>query len=139
MEVIVNTQNFWRPLLAVFLCFLIGQGSKIFLDFRKHKKARILENGGMPSGHTAITTGLAVTIFLETGLSLLFLMSCVFAAIVINDAIGVRRETTRHSLFLNDLIKKKQFIVVGHEPREVFFGALIGFVVPVLVYAFLVA
>ena len=136
MEILLDPTGFTTPLFAVLASVLLAQGIKLFLDFKARRKSRLFENGGMPSSHSALVLSLVFVILFETGLSLLFLFALVFAAIVLNDATGVREETTRHSQFLNQLIKEEKFRRVGHEPLEVFIGAMIGVVVTIAIYAF---
>lgn len=136
MELVLDPTNFWKPFLAVLLSFLVAQGGKLLLDYYNKKPVSIFENGGMPSSHTAIIVGLFMTVLIEQGLSLLLVAVFFIGLMFIDDAVGVRRETTRHSMFLNELIKQKKFKIVGHEPMEVLIGAIIGFVVPILFYAF---
>lgn len=134
MEIILDPTNFLRPFIAVFGTLIVAQLIKTTLDIVHKRPTRFLENGGMPSSHSAGAAALAAVVFFETGLSLLLVVVLFFSAIILNDALGVRRETTRHSNFLNELIKEKRFRVVGHEPLEVFMGVVLGFAVAILVY-----
>lgn len=137
IEIILDPTNFWQPALAVILAFVVANLMKVFTEWRKTGKIFFRGHGGMPSSHTASVVALATTVLLVDGLSLFFLAVLVFTFVVLIDAMGVRREAARHSRFLNNLVKKNMFKVVGHDPFEVFVGALIGIVVPLLVYSFL--
>ena len=137
MEILLDPTNIYKPFLAIFFSFLVAQGGKMLLNLLNKKPVNILENGGMPSSHTAIIVGIMTTILIEEGFTLLFVVAFFIGLLFIDDAMGVRRETSKHSLFLNDLLKKKRFKIVGHEPLEVLVGAIIGFVVPILIYSFL--
>jgi len=134
MEIVLDPTNFLRPFIAVFGTIVLAQLIKLVLDIVHKKPTRFLENGGMPSSHSAGAAALAAAVFFQTGLSLLLVVVLFFAAIILNDALGVRRETTRHSVFLNELIKEKRFRIVGHEPLEVFFGVVLGLSVAIIVY-----
>lgn len=134
MEIILDPTNFLRPFIAVFGTLVIAQLAKTTLDIVHKKPTRFLENGGMPSSHSAGAAALSAVVFFETGLSLLLVVVLFFSAIIFNDSLGVRRETTRHSSFLNELIKEQRFRVVGHEPLEVFVGVTLGCVIAILVY-----
>lgn len=123
-----------EAIIAVVLSFLAAQGLKVLLDWRRGKPVRVLENGGMPSSHSATVIALATVVYLEQGVSLLFLAVVVYAVITMNDAVGVRRETSKHSVYLNKQNKKNSFKIVGHEPREVLVGALIGLIIPLVAY-----
>ena len=99
---------------------------------------RLLGDGGMPSGHSATVTALAVTSGLEYGCaSPVFAVCVILAIIVMHDAMGVRREAGRHAKAINELlemlssqqepeVKLKEFL--GHTPMQVCCGAVLGFV-----------
>ena len=103
---------------------------------------RLLGDGGMPSGHSATVTALAVTAAIEYGLSSsCFAISLVLAVIVMHDAMGVRREAGKHAKALNELLnvwnsdaaaELKMKELLGHTPLQVGFGALLGLVVALL-------
>jgi uncharacterized protein len=100
----------------------------------------LFRDGGMPSGHTALTTGLATSLFIQTGFSYSFVISMVFFFIVVNDALKVRWLTGEQSKVLNKLTKgKKGFPVLeeraGHTLYEVICGIVVGILVPVIFYA----
>ena len=97
----------------------------------------------MPSGHSATVTAMALTAAYEYGTgSFQFAMLAILAIIVMHDAMGVRQETGKQAVVLNQLMellnpetftdeqKMKEF--VGHTPLQVFFGFLLGVVVAVL-------
>lgn len=101
---------------------------------------RLLGDGGMPSGHSATVTAVALSTGLTAGFdSPLFAVAAFLAIIVMHDAMGVRRETGKQAKALNDLmaiiydegtapeIKLKEF--VGHSPLQVFFGFILGIIV----------
>jgi len=99
-------------------------------------------SGGMPSVHAAVVSSLATTAYLVDGPgSHLFGLTAVFAAIVIYDSLGVRRSSGEQSVAINMLIgslgrgKVKLDLpelivkeVLGHNPREVAVGAVLGVV-----------
>ncbi len=103
---------------------------------------RLFGDGGMPSGHSATVTALAVTAGLEYGLSSgYFAIATILAIVVMHDAMGVRLEASKHAKALNELMdlmnsdlspddKMKEFL--GHTPLQVCFGALLGFTIALL-------
>ena len=109
------------------------------LDFQ-----RLFGDGGMPSGHSATVTALATTAALEFGLdSPIFAVSFILAIIVMHDAMGVRLEAGKHAKAINELMvllgsvvdpeqKLQEFL--GHTPLQVLFGAILGFVISLLVH-----
>lgn len=100
---------------------------------------RLFGDGGMPSGHSATVSSLAVICGLICGTgSAQFAISAILAIIVCHDATGVRWETGKQAQLLNELVeafndlskdalpevKLKEF--VGHTPVQVLAGILIG-------------
>jgi hypothetical protein len=86
-------------------------------------------------------------VFLSEGYrSTLFGISAVMAAIVMYDAMGVRRETGEQGKTLNemlDLLEQNGFKIendrefkelVGHTPIQVFCGAILGILIGVIVF-----
>ena len=100
---------------------------------------RLLGDVGMPSGHSATVTALAVTSGVEYGCgSPIFAVCVILAIIVMHDAMGVRREAGRHAKAINELLemlsseqepeaKLEEFL--GHSPLQVCCGALLGLVI----------
>ena len=107
------------------------------LDFQ-----RLFGDGGMPSGHSATVTALATTAALDYGLaSPVFAVSFVLAIIVMHDAMGVRLEAGKHAKAINELMellgsdlapeqKLQEFL--GHTPLQVLFGAILGFILSLI-------
>ena len=101
---------------------------------------RLVGDGGMPSGHSATVTSLAMMSLLVYGPgSFQFAAAALFAIVVCHDAMGVRRETGKQAVVLNELIKSFEDIFtsqalpevklkefVGHTPIQVIAGILIG-------------
>jgi len=94
------------------------------------------QNGGMPSAHTAIVTALTFSLFFKTGLSELFFVSAIFALIVINDAIRIRKNVGLQGEKLNELLRKFDektiHVVYGHSLVQVLAGAVLGFICALL-------
>ena len=100
---------------------------------------RLFGDGGMPSGHSATVTALAVTAAVEYGLSSgIFAVAAILAIVVMHDAMGVRLEAGKHAKALNALMDMVSSYVspvdklkelLGHTPLQVCFGALLGLVV----------
>jgi len=112
------------------------------LDWR-----RLFGDGGMPSGHSATVTSVAVIIALVYGTgSVEFAISGILAVIVCHDATGVRLETEKQAFLINELVKAftelteeklpevklKQF--VGHTPIQVMAGIILGFINAFVMY-----
>ena len=109
---------------------------------RRLEWERLFGDGGMPSGHSATVTALAVSAGLEYGLSSpLFALAAVFAIVVMHDAMGVRWEAGQHARMINELMalvqsdrpaddKLKELL--GHTPLQVLSGAALGVVMALL-------
>lgn len=138
-------------LLTPLIAFLVAQGTKFFLKALKRKISwrEFFAYSDMPSGHTAVVISLATIIFLKEGFqSPIFAVSVFFAAIVIADAVGLRRYLGEHGKTLNILVKdlKEDDYLdkryphllerIGHTPTQVFAGALVGSIVAIIVWLF---
>ena len=88
----------------------------------------MLSTGGMPSGHSALVSSLATSIGIKYGpLSDLFVLSLVFAAIVIYDAMNIRYQSGLHAHALNTIKgEKKLNESLGHLPSETLVGSMVG-------------
>lgn len=139
--------NLWNNHLLVnsMIAWIIAQILKVIIYALMNQKLdirRLFGDGGMPSGHSATVTAMAVTAGMECGLSSsVFAIAAILAIIVMHDAMGVRLEAGKHAKALNELlelfssdleneIKMKEFL--GHTPLQVAFGALLGLVVALI-------
>ena len=135
-----------RILIAAGIAWAVSQISKTILHTIINGKldwSRLKGDGGMPSSHSASVTALAVATGMVCGIdSPFFAIAVVFAAITCHDAMNSRREIGKHSVVLNELIKKieqeepfevvlKEF--VGHTPLQVLIGILVGGIIAFLI------
>ncbi|MFC1769337.1 divergent PAP2 family protein [Nanoarchaeota archaeon] len=135
-----------KILLAIIISAGLTQLIKISILVFKHKQQFYWKDffvtGGMPSAHSSVVTSLSLIIFLTEGLSSSFFISIVLMLIVIRDAMGVRRSVGEEGKILNDIIKKSKLKVpkvhysLGHTPKEVFVGVVIGILTSVIIYLF---
>ena len=116
---------------------MFGRNRRIF---QQNPIAPLLVSGGMPSGHSAVVTALAVSIGMGHGWSgPEFAIATVFAIIVMYDAMMVRLSSGKQGEALNELIRRhdpemKQLkIAHGHTPVEVLAGAVIGAIIAFVV------
>ncbi|MBT4936076.1 divergent PAP2 family protein [Candidatus Woesearchaeota archaeon] len=134
-----------KILIAIIFAGFGAQLIKIIVLWFTHKTLSlndIIVTGGMPSSHAAFVISLSTIIYLQEGVSTVFAVSLVLAFIVLRDSFGVRRSVGREGkaiekLFKMHKIKSKFHYAMGHTPLQVFVGAVIGFVVSVLVHYFL--
>ena len=142
-----------NPVLLIPGCaWIIAQIAKTLINFIMTKKFsfdRLIGDGGMPSGHSATVTALAVMCGLTEGFgSTVFGLAMVFAIVVMHDAMGVRREAGKHAEsikemaeLVNELFKERDLKIrtekmkklIGHTPLQVFVGALVGLLIAIIV------
>lgn len=136
-------------ILCPLFGFLTAQIVKFFFTLitaRKLDLKKLFENGGMPSSHTATVCALSFSLGIALGFdSPITAVSVILAMVVIIDALGVRRATGRNAKVINKIVhdlfeeKTTKYLAkdlkeyVGHEPLEVFVGAVIGISVPYIV------
>ncbi|HET6309588.1 MAG TPA: divergent PAP2 family protein [Candidatus Nitrosotalea sp.] len=130
-------------LLAPLVAWAIAQAAKVILTSMRQRRLnlRVLaETGGMPSSHAAIVMGLTTAVgkYAEVS-SAAFAIALIFSFVVMYDAAGLRRAAGRQAAILNRLVEdlvhmrgmQEQRLreLLGHTPFEVVVGALLGFVV----------
>lgn len=130
---------FWAQILKTIIHAIINK--KIVWE-------RLVGDGGMPSGHSATVTSLAMYTGLVNGFATFeFAVAGILAVIVCHDAMGVRRETGKQAVIINELVKAfekltqednlpeerlKEF--VGHTPVQVMAGIAIGVINAVIMH-----
>ena len=130
--------------------WLIAQALKVIINFCMTKKLdweRLFGDGGMPSGHSATVSSLAVFTALRCGCgSFEFAVCAILAIIVCHDATGVRQEAGKQARVINDMVTQfekfmKQDIIdidlkelVGHTPLQVAAGITLGVVNALAMY-----
>jgi uncharacterized protein len=147
------------PLIAALSAIIFAQVIKIpirFIATREFVPGLAFSTGGMPSSHSAAVTSLSTSIGIMEGFSsTLFAVSAIFSVITMFDASGVRRHAGEHATLLNQLVKDFQVLIdgaknwenkrdyekkadlkelLGHKPIEVFFGAITGILVALILF-----
>lgn len=131
--------------VAIIATWLIAQGAKYLIIAIKQRSFSQLRqlylSGNMPSAHSASVTALVVVIGLRDGVgSGLFALAILFAAIVMYDAVMVRRSSGEQGAAIQQLIKEQDSKVAlpraakGHTPVEVVVGMLLGALIGVVVF-----
>ena len=136
-----------KVLMDGLIAWAIAQALKAILYTAINKKfevSRLFGDGGMPSGHSATVTAVAVSCAVQFGLSSFqFAVTAILAVIVMHDAMGIRLEAGKQAKQLNRLTelinamagdsspqeKLKEF--VGHTPMQVFAGGVLGLLVAI--------
>lgn len=146
------------PLWAAFSAIIFAQFIKVPIKLivaRELSFKIAFSTGGMPSSHSAAVTALTTAIGMVEGVtSSIFALSCIFSVITMYDASGVRRQAGEHAAILNRIMKDFQNFfeeakdwnkkkdkerredlkeLLGHEPIEVFFGAITGIAVAFII------
>lgn len=129
-------------LLTSLSSWFFAQISKVFINAWIQKKIvweRLVGDGGMPSGHSATVSSLALATGLVYGFgSFQFAVTAILAVIVCHDATGVRQETGKQAMVINEMLDTferlkmgyssdivlKEF--VGHTPLQVMAGIALG-------------
>lgn len=135
-----------KMLVSACLAWAVAQVIKTVLYGIVNKEvdlSRLTGDGGMPSGHSATVTALAVRACMEYGASSPeFAIAAILAIVVMHDAVGVRRESGKHAKAINELfellesedtqfdVKLKEFI--GHTPTQVVAGCVLGIIVAIV-------
>lgn len=137
-------------LLTALSSWFVAQLLKVIINAIVHKKLdleRMVGDGGMPSGHSATVTSLAVYSALVHGTgSFQFAVTAILAVIVCHDAMGVRMETGKQAIVINDLVELFESLsgedlpevklkeLVGHTPVQVLAGMTLGVVNALAMY-----
>lgn len=134
----------YEVLTALVIANVAAQIIKTLIFAMKHKKAdlrMLFTTGGMPSSHSASVVAMATTIGLLNGFdSTIFALATAFAIVVMYDSAGVRRAAGRQAAVLNSILAElvsethslsgaKLKELLGHSPKEVLLGAILGFLV----------
>jgi len=136
MQAWLHNVVFWSAVVA----WLLAQGGKVplrFLRTRRWDWGLLVSPGGMPSSHSALVSAAAFAAGLRAGFgSPLFGVAVAFAAIVVYDATGIRRQAGEHATLLNRIVQDLQDgrlwdgeilrEVLGHTQWEAFWGVLLG-------------
>lgn len=138
-------------LIVSLASWLIAQLTKIVINGIVTKKfdiERLVGDGGMPSGHSATVTAMALMTGFRLGFdNPIFGIAMIFAIVVMHDATGVRQEAGKHARSIIELTEifneyllehdeevklEKLKTLVGHTPLQVVCGAGVGILVVVL-------
>jgi acid phosphatase family membrane protein YuiD len=149
------------PLFVALFSIMSAQLLKIPWHWLMHQKwdwKQAVTSGGMPSSHSSGVASLTTAIGLTDGLgSSAFAISFVLGAIVMYDAMGIRRHAGEQAVILNQLVDqfnqmikgfrdsiqmkgvpfhKKLKEILGHQPIEVLIGGFYGIFLAILGFYF---
>jgi len=132
--------------MAAVMSWVVAQLIKFGLGIILHNRVdltRLTASGGMPSGHAALVTTVAAGMGGQAGYdSPEFAMAVVIALIVMYDAAGVRQAVGLQARMMNEMLHDLYYgtgaapvkirEILGHTPVEVIAGAILGFIVYML-------
>lgn len=131
-------------LAAPIIAWLIAQFIKLGLSIKNNKHRNnysiLFKSGSMPSSHSSTIVALTTVIGVIDGItSALFGLAAVVGAIVIYDALNVRRAVGEQGTVLKRLLGEKStfYRAKGHKPEDVLVGSVIGILVGLLTLSFL--
>ena len=117
-------------LLTALSAWFIAQVVKTVLYAVMNKKLdweRLFGDGGMPSGHSATVSSLAVFCALMHGTHTHeFAVSAILAIIVCHDAMGVRHETGKQAILIKELVDAYEQLVVEHKMPAIELKEFVG-------------
>lgn len=127
-------------LLAPLMGWFFAHVAKFTIQLVKSKGKKVdpaifFESGGMPSSHSSVMVATLVVIGAREGIdSAIFGLAVAVTAVIIYDAINVRRSVGEQGEVLGHLVGKLNadkpfFTARGHTVTEVFAGSLLGLVV----------
>jgi len=143
VPVVEVTETFFYVAAAI-TAWLVAQGLKYVIASFKGKRVssprQLYLSGGMPSAHSATTVALVVAIGGIEGVnSSVFAVALLMSAVVMYDAIMVRRSSGEQGESLTALIKEQKSkvrlprVAKGHTPVEVLAGAALGVIIGLVV------
>ncbi len=129
-----------KVLLTSLTAWLLAQLLKMPIEYlltRKINWGILISTGGMPSSHSALVTSTMLAIGLWHGFDTpVFALALAVAMVVLYDAAGIRRQAGLHAKRINTIINEllaghpisenQLKEVLGHTPRQVIGGFLLG-------------
>lgn len=132
-------------IIAIAIAWIVAQGLKYIVgslkshSFKKNFRQLYL-SGNMPSAHSATVVALLVLVGSREGIgSAIFGLTLLFSAIVMYDAVMVRRSSGEQGKAITEMILATKSkidlprVAKGHTPIEVLAGALVGAIVGFIV------
>ncbi len=142
MDMDFDLLNLFRnpAIWASFTSWTVAQGIKMLCSFTQTRRidfSYLVSTGGMPSAHSAMSTGLAMAIGYQGGFnSMVFAIAAAFSALTMFDASTVRRAAGQQARLLNEMVDEllkehrlsehKLKEMLGHTRLEVVMGAIVG-------------
>jgi acid phosphatase family membrane protein YuiD len=130
----VNSNWLSIYLIVPAVAWFVAQTLKALLELNKpkqHRNREFFRSGSMPSVHSTMVASLLTVLGVRQGVdSPLFAVAAVMAAIVLYDAVNVRRSVGEQGDTLRKLVAKDGeqpfFIAYGHKLSEILIGFMLG-------------
>ena len=137
--------DFSPYILTIIVSWVVAQGAKYIIMAARQRTLRgfrqLYLSGNMPSAHTATVVSMAILIGLREGFdTAIFGLAIMVAAVVMYDAIMLRRSVGEQGEAIHKLIKEAKSKIPlpraakGHTPVEVAVGACVGAIVGLVVF-----
>ncbi|MBU7319740.1 divergent PAP2 family protein [Paenibacillus oleatilyticus] len=123
-----------------FICWFLAGSLKFIINYLFHRNGAfsLIGNGGFPSTHTTVVSGMVFYIGLKEGVDTPFFgLGVTFLIITIIDALGIRRSLGKHAKIINihtetmnsgeEKLRERQ----GHNIYEILGGLLLGFFIAI--------
>ena len=137
-----------QALISALISWSLAQWLKLPIEYaltHRWNWSLLFSTGGMPSSHSALVSSASLSIGLYYGFdSAAFTIATVTSMIVIYDEAGLRRQAGLHAERINHLINEffsghlvsdnQLKELLGHTPRQVAVGTLLGFVISTIVW-----
>lgn len=159
MKQIIDWPFYNYILVCAFSSWAAAQIIKALIELirtKQFKLERLFGPGGMPSSHSATVCSGTIAVSRQCGInSPEFAVMCIFAFIVMYDAMGVRRQAGEHAHEINimkgiiknieqsnnktrnnseeqeELLELKE--ILGHTPLQVLSGAILGVILAFII------
>jgi acid phosphatase family membrane protein YuiD len=135
-----------KIILSVIWAYIFASLIKMvfhYLGTDKWEWMIFFRTGGMPSSHTASIVAMTASVYLQDGPTSLFMVCIIVSAIVISDAIGLRRAVGKQAQTLNQMADEVKYFgkiktkrlqeLLGHTPKQALGGFILGILVAHLV------
>lgn len=117
-------------LITSLASWFLAQVIKVCINAILTKKIvweRFVGDGGMPSAHSATVSSLAMMSGLVYGLnSFQFAVTAILAVIVTHDAMGVRRETGKQTIVINEILDAFERMKMGYSSSDIALKEFVG-------------
>lgn len=123
--------------LTIIITWIITVILKTITTGKPYNIKNGIQNGGMPSQHTATLASITTAIYLTEGPTQIFFLAIVLLSIIMVDATTIRYQQALHAQIINELLKKDKLkIIKGHTKKQVLIGLIIGILTATLTLTF---